>query len=360
MSDMLKLQLDLGERSYPIYIGQSIFAQPDLLAQHIQHQQVMIVTNSTVAKWYLQPLKDALKGYEVQAVVLPDGERYKNLDTLNLIFDALLTHRHNRTTTLLALGGGVIGDICGFAAASYQRGVNFIQIPTTVLSQVDSSVGGKTGVNHALGKNMLGAFYQPKAVLIDTQTLHSLPAREISAGLAEIIKYGLIWDYDFFVWLENNITKLLALEQSALMYAIETSCTIKAKVVAEDEKESGVRALLNLGHTFAHAIETHQGYGNWLHGEAVGAGMVQAAQLSQRFAYIREHDVKRITDLIQAAKLPIKGPENMFAEDYLQLMKVDKKVLDGQLRLILLDAIGRAHVSAKASDKDIIQLLQSI
>ncbi len=360
MNKQITLQVDLAERSYPIYIGQALFANRLLLQQHIKHQQVMIVTNTTVAKWYLEPLKAALNGYDVQAVVLPDGEQYKTLETLNLIFDALLSHHHNRTTTLLALGGGVIGDICGFAAASYQRGVNFIQIPTTILSQVDSSVGGKTGVNHALGKNMLGAFYQPKAVLIDTNTLTTLPAREISAGLAEVIKYGLIWDKDFFAWLEQHIEQLLNLDEASLMYTIEKSCAIKAKVVAEDEQESGVRALLNLGHTFAHAIETHEGYGNWLHGEAVGAGMVLAGKLSQQLGYIEQADVKRIIELIDAAKLPVNGPHNMSAEDYLKLMKVDKKVLDGQLRFILLNAIGKAHVSVNAQDKDIVQLLQSV
>lgn len=353
------LSLDLGERSYPIYIGQSLFNHADLLAEHIRHKQVMIVTNSIVATWYLQPLKTALKDYEVQEIVLEDGESYKNLETLNLIFDALLAHRHNRTTTLIALGGGVIGDICGFAAATYQRGVNFIQIPTTVLSQVDSSVGGKTGVNHRLGKNMIGAFYQPKAVLIDIKSLHTLPKREISAGLAEIIKYGLIWDADFFTWLEEHIQDLMSLNEDALTYAIQTSCAIKAKVVAEDEKEQGVRALLNLGHTFGHAIETHQGYGNWLHGEAVGAGMAQAARLSHQLGKLSISELERTEALIQAADLPIVGPENMDAQAYLKLMKVDKKVLDGQLRLILLERIGCAYVTADVAEADIVQLLQS-
>lgn len=359
MTKMHTLNLDLDERSYPIYIGQSLLKQTELLSKHIKHKQVMIVSNPTIAKHCLQPLKDALKYYQVEDVILPDGESYKNLDTLNLIFDALLSHRHNRTTTLIALGGGVIGDICGFAAASYQRGVNFIQIPTTLLSQVDSSVGGKTGVNHALGKNMIGAFYQPKAVLIDIDSLKTLPQKEISAGLAEVIKYGLIWDADFFAWLEEHIEDLMCLNEEALIYAIQTSCAIKAKVVAEDEKENGVRALLNLGHTFGHAIETHQGYGNWLHGEAIGAGMVLAAKLSHQLGKISKSDVERTQKLIEAAGLPINGPDSMDAQAYLELMKVDKKVLDGQLRLVLLDGIGHACVSSDVADADIIELLQS-
>lgn len=359
MTDMHTLNLELGDRSYPIYIGQSLFNNQDVLSKHIAHKQVMVVTNTTVAQWYLQPLKDSLQAFDIQEVILPDGEAYKNLETLNLIFDALLECRHNRTTTLIALGGGVIGDICGFAAASYQRGVNFIQIPTTVLSQVDSSVGGKTGVNHALGKNMIGAFYQPKAVLIDINSLQTLPKREISAGLAEIIKYGLIWDSAFFEWLEEHIQDLMNLDEHALIYAIQTSCAIKAKVVAEDEKESGVRALLNLGHTFGHAIETHQGYGNWLHGEAVGAGMAQASRLSYQLGKITRVNLERIENLIQAASLPIVGPENMSPCEYLELMKVDKKVLDGQLRLILLEDIGRACIVDDVTDDSILQILQN-
>lgn len=359
MTQMHTLNVDLGERSYPIYIGQSIFNQTDLLNKHIQSKQVMIVTNTTVAQWYLQPLKEALSDYEVEQVVLPDGEAYKNLDTLNLIFDALLSHRHNRTTTLIALGGGVIGDICGFAAASYQRGVNFIQIPTTILSQVDSSVGGKTGVNHALGKNMIGAFYQPQAVLIDINCLQTLPEREISAGIAEIIKYGLIWDADFFDWLEVNMPSLMNLDEQALIHAIKASCSIKAQVVAEDEKESGIRALLNLGHTFGHAIETHQGYGNWLHGEAVAAGMVLAAKLSHQLNMCDQDALIRTKKLIHAANLPVNGPSNMSCDEYLKLMKVDKKVLDSKLRLILLEQIGRACIVDQVKDESIIQLLQS-
>ncbi|HEY7885092.1 MAG TPA: 3-dehydroquinate synthase, partial [Cellvibrionaceae bacterium] len=279
---MKTLKVELGERSYPIYIGEQLLEDKTLLTQHIQGRQVCIVTNKTVAPLYHEKLLASLSDYDVTTVALPDGEQYKNLDTLNLIFDQLLSARHNRTTTVIALGGGVVGDMAGFAAACYQRGVNFIQVPTTLLSMVDSSVGGKTGVNHALGKNMIGAFYQPQAVIADVSVLQSLPTRELAAGLAEVIKYGLISDADFFVWLEQNIKALLAMEVEALSYAVLRSCENKAAVVAADEREGGIRAILNLGHTFGHAIETAEGYGVWLHGEAVAAGMVMALDLSQR------------------------------------------------------------------------------
>ena len=285
---MQTLTVDLGDRSYPIHIGSGLLGQPDLILPHLAQKRVMIVTNTTVAPLYLARLTATLEagGVTVAQVVLPDGEAYKNWETLNLIFDALLTDRAERKTTLIALGGGVIGDMTGFAAASYQRGVPFIQIPTTLLSQVDSSVGGKTGINHPLGKNMIGAFYQPKLVLADTDTLKTLPARELSAGLAEVIKYGLIWDADFLAWLEANMDKLRALDPAAITHAIYRSCEIKAQVVGQDEREGGIRAILNLGHTFGHAIETGMGYGNWLHGEAVAAGMVLAAQTSQRLGWL--------------------------------------------------------------------------
>nr|WP_298111269.1 3-dehydroquinate synthase [uncultured Pseudomonas sp.] len=343
---MQTLHVDLGERSYPIYIGAGLLARSDLLVPHIAGRQVAIVTNETVAPLYLEALEAALSGFNPTSIVLPDGEAYKNWQTLQLIFDGLLGARHDRGTTVIALGGGVIGDMAGFAAACYQRGVNFIQIPTTLLSQVDSSVGGKTGINHPLGKNMVGAFYQPQAVLIDTQTLSTLPARELSAGLAEVIKYGLICDEPFLTWLEANMPALRALDQVALTTAIERSCAAKARVVGADERESGVRATLNLGHTFGHAIETQQGYGAWLHGEAVAAGTVMALEMSCRLGWIQPGERDRAIRLFLAAGLPVVPPEDMLPEHFLEHMAVDKKVLDGRLRLVLLRAIGEAVVTS--------------
>lgn len=343
---MQTLQVDLAERSYPIYIGAGLLSRTDLLAAHIAGRQVAIVTNTTVAPLYLQQLQKSLEGYAVTAVVLPDGEAHKNWQSLQLIFDDLLGARHDRRTTVIALGGGVIGDMAGFAAACYQRGVNFIQIPTTLLSQVDSSVGGKTGINHPLGKNMVGAFYQPQAVLIDTHTLETLPARELSAGLAEVIKYGLICDEPFIGWLEDNMAALRRLDQAALTQVIERSCAAKARVVGADERESGLRATLNLGHTFGHAIETHMGYGVWLHGEAVAAGTVMALELSQQLGWISQAERDRGIRLLQAAGLPVVPPQEMTAAQFLEHMAVDKKVLDGQLRLVLLSALGQAVVTA--------------
>src|SRR5690554_6087338 len=273
---MRTLTVELAERSYPIFIGTGLINKSELYLPYIKGRQALIVTNTTVETLYLKQVQEALTGIQVDTVVLDDGEQYKTTNELNKIYDALLANKHNRTTTLIALGGGVVGDMCGFAAATYQRGVNFIQVPTTLLSQVDSSVGGKTGVNHKLGKNMIGAFHQPQAVIADTQTLNTLPDNELSAGLAEVIKYGLIFDAEFYLWLKQNIDSLLNRISTALAYAIERSCQNKAKVVALDEKEGGIRAILNLGHTFGHAIESHQGYGHWLHGEAVSAGMLQA------------------------------------------------------------------------------------
>jgi len=343
---MHTLSVALGERSYPIFVGSDLLTRTELFPPHIHGKQVCVVTNETIAPIYLETLKLTLRDYQLSVVVLPDGEAHKNLDTLNQIFTGLLSEKHNRTTTLIALGGGVVGDMTGFAAASYQRGVNFIQIPTTLLSMVDSSVGGKTGVNHALGKNMIGAFYQPRAVVADISLLNTLPQREISAGLAEIIKYGLICDYEFFVWIENNIEKLMASDSGALAYAVVRSCENKAEVVAQDEHEGGIRAILNLGHTFGHAIETAQGYGNWLHGEAVAAGMVMAADLSMRRGAITPEEFARIIALLEQAKLPVKAPENMTPEQFVELMGVDKKVLDGRLRLVLLEAMGKAIVTS--------------
>ncbi|WP_172143420.1 MULTISPECIES: 3-dehydroquinate synthase [Pseudomonas] len=344
---MQTLQVDLAERSYPIYIGADLLRRTDLLAPHIIGRQVAIVTNETVAPLYLDALKAALCGYAVTAIVLPDGEAFKTWEILQQIFDGLLGARHDRHTTVIALGGGVVGDMAGFAAACYQRGVNFIQIPTTLLSQVDSSVGGKTGINHPLGKNMVGAFYQPQAVLIDTTSLATLPARELSAGLAEVIKYGLICDEPFLSWLEQHMPALRALDQEALTAAIERSCAAKARIVGADEREAGLRATLNLGHTFGHAIETQQGYGVWLHGEAVAAGTVMALEMSQRLGWITLAERNRGIRLLQAAGLPVVPPQDMTPERFLAHMAVDKKVLDGQLRLVLLRHIGEAVVTSE-------------
>jgi 3-dehydroquinate synthase len=343
---MKTLTVDLGERSYPIHIGQDLLDDPALLRPHIHGRQVMVVSNETIAPLYLDRLLALLTEYDVTTVILPDGEQFKNLDTLNTIYTALLEHRMNRGCTLLALGGGVVGDITGFAAASYQRGVAFLQVPTTLLAQVDSSVGGKTGVNHALGKNMIGAFHQPGCVLIDTNTLDTLDDRQLSAGLAEVIKYGLIHDAEFFSWLEQNMAALRSRDKQALAYAIERSCAIKAEIVAADERESGKRALLNLGHTFGHAIETGTGYGNWLHGEAVGAGMIMAADLSLRHGWLTQADVERSKRLITLAGLPTAPPAEMSAQQFIDLMAVDKKAVDSGLRLVLLKSIGHAVVTA--------------
>ena len=342
---MKTLNVELGERSYPIYIGESGVGLQALYAPHIKGSQVMVVTNETVAPLYLDACLQALADYSCESVILPDGEEYKNLEVLNNIFTALLEKRCSRGVTIIALGGGVIGDMAGFAAACYQRGVPFIQVPTTLLSQVDSSVGGKTGVNHALGKNMIGAFYQPQCVIADTQTLNTLDDRQLSAGIAEVIKYGLIADEAFFEWLENNVEKLVARDSHALAYAIDISCQNKAAVVAADETEQGVRAILNLGHTFGHAIETGMGYGEWLHGEAVSAGMVMAAELSHRLGWISRNDVERTIALLQRVNLPVKGPNNLSVDEYLRHMAVDKKVLSGKIRLVLLKAIGQAVVT---------------
>lgn len=355
---MKQLNVDLGERSYPIYIG-SVLAERELLTRHIRSSQVCVVTNTTVAPLYLESLTQCLSDYTVSTVILPDGEQHKDLTTLNQIFDGLLSARHNRNTTLIALGGGVVGDMTGFAAACYQRGVAFIQIPTTLLSQVDSSVGGKTGVNHALGKNMIGAFYQPQAVLADTDVLLSLPKRELSAGIAEIIKYGLIADAEFFAWLENNTEKLLACDNEALTAAIYRSCVTKANIVAQDEKESGIRAILNLGHTFGHAIETAMGYGVWLHGEAVAAGMLMAVDMSHRLGLVPQELVDRTQDILLRAELPIVTPQEMTNEQYIELMSVDKKVMDGQIRLVLLKRLGEAFVTSDFPHECLIETLEA-
>jgi len=352
------MTVELGERSYPIFIGADLLDREELLRPYLTSTQVMLVTNTTVDPLYSQHIESMLAASnKLDKVVLPDGEQFKNLETLNLVFDQLLTQRHNRKTTIIALGGGVIGDTAGFAAACYQRGVNFVQVPTTLLSQVDSSVGGKTGVNHRLGKNMIGAFYQPKAVIIDTLVLNTLPDRELSAGVAEIIKYGLIADADFFQWLEHNIEKLLARDAQALAHAIEVSCRAKADIVAKDETESGIRAILNLGHTFGHAIESHLGYGVWVHGEAVAAGMVMACDLSHRLGWVDAELQQRIVSLLDRAGLPTSAPEAMSPEHFLNYMAVDKKVLDGSLRLVLLKQCGRAIVTSDFDHKKLEETL---
>jgi len=345
IGDMKTLTMALGERSYPIYIGSGLLAQPDLLLRHIPGQQVLVVTNETVAPLYLDRVMDTLSGLQRESLVLPDGEQFKTQETVNQVFDALLKKRFNRTATLVALGGGVIGDITGFAAACYQRGIHFIQVPTTLLAQVDSSVGGKTGVNHPLGKNMIGAFYQPRCVIADTETLNTLEDRELSAGTAEVVKYGLIRDLPFYDWLKENAERLLERDADALAYAIERSCQNKAEVVADDERESGQRALLNLGHTFGHAIETGAGYGTWLHGEAVAIGMYMAAELSARLGWLNRTDVEQIEALLKRLRLPVRPPQGLGTARFLELMAVDKKVLDGRLRLVLLKAIGQAVVT---------------
>ncbi len=345
---MQSLNLDLGERSYSIHIGQNLFNNANLILPQLSGKQVFIVSNTTVAPLYLEQLTTNLSQAKPELVIktclLPDGEVYKNLTHLEFIWNALLEAGFNRKATLIALGGGVVGDMTGFAAACYQRGVNFIQIPTTLLSQVDSSVGGKTGVNHPLGKNMLGAFWQPRLVLADTDVLKTLPPKELAAGMAEVIKYGLLGDIEFLGWLEENMAGLMAGDSQLLSEAIARSCQCKANIVAEDEREGGKRALLNLGHTFGHAIETEMGYGQWLHGEAVACGMWLAADLSQRLGWLSTAEVQRVEAILLAAKLPVLPPKTMTPDTFLQHMAVDKKNIDGQLRLILLKQLGTAEL----------------
>lgn len=342
---MKTLNVDLGSRSYPIHIGTGLLDKSELIRPYIQGSEVMVVTNETVAPLYLDHCLTLLNDYNVATTVLPDGEQYKTLDTLNLVFDNLLNKHFTRRCTLVALGGGVIGDITGFAAASYQRGVNFIQIPTTLLAQVDSSVGGKTGVNHPLGKNMIGAFHQPQCVIADTDTLNTLDNRQLSAGIAEVIKYGLINDPKFFNWLEENLSKLMSRDTEALSYAIERSCHDKADIVASDEKEAGVRALLNLGHTFGHAIETGTGYGTWLHGEAISCGMLMAAELSHKQGWFTQEELNRTQAILSQANLPVLPPSSMTGKQFIDIMSVDKKNLEKKIRLILMKGIGKSFIS---------------
>ena len=353
---MKTLTVNLGDRSYPIYIGIKLLQDPALIQKHIQTKAVCIVSNNTVSKLYLTQLKKSLNDYRVIEIILEDGEQFKNADSLNQIYTTLLDHKFNRDSTIIALGGGVVGDIAGFAAASFMRGIPFIQIPTTLLSQVDSSVGGKTGINHPLGKNMIGAFYQPQAVIIDMHVLQTLDKREISAGLAEVIKYGLIWDQDFFGHLENHIEDLKNLNVMQLQQAIYRSCEIKAEVVSQDERESGLRGILNLGHTFGHAIENCLGYGEWLHGEAVGCGMVMAAQMSLAHGWINDTDFDRIRNLIQAADLPIEKPQ-IPLHDFLEAMSLDKKNKNQDIYLVLQQGIGKAIVTKDYSFSELEKVL---
>ncbi|MBC8749056.1 MULTISPECIES: 3-dehydroquinate synthase [Paraburkholderia] len=353
MDRMITVNVELGERAYPIHIGADLIGQTELFAPHIGGNSVTIVTNTTVDPLYGDKLRAALAplNKQVSTVVLPDGEAHKNLHTLNLIFDALLGSRADRKTTLIALGGGVIGDMTGFAAACYMRGVPFIQVPTTLLSQVDSSVGGKTGINHPLGKNMIGAFYQPQAVIADIGALRTLPGRELAAGIAEVIKTGAIADAGFFTWIEANIEALNRCESKVLAEAVKRSCEIKASVVAQDEREGGLRAILNFGHTFGHAIEAGLGYGEWLHGEAVGCGMVMAADLSVRLGHLDEASRKRLVDVVLAARLPTRAPA-LGADRYVELMQIDKKAEAGAIKFILLKRFGETLIT-RAPDADV-------
>ncbi len=364
---MPELTVDLGDRSYPILIGSHFKRAAEAIRAVLRGRQVCIVSNTTIAPLYLDTLLESLSDgtpelvpeLKISTVILPDGEQYKDLSHLNLIFDRLLEDGHNRHTCLVALGGGVVGDMTGYAAASYQRGVDFVQLPTTLLSQVDSSVGGKTGVNHRLGKNMIGAFHQPRLVIADTDVLKSLPDREYAAGLAEVIKYGLIADFDFLQWLEQHRDALIARDSGALAQAVERSCACKAQVVAEDEREGGRRAILNLGHTFGHAIEAELGYGQWLHGEAVAAGMVMACQLSADKGWLTQADVERVRDWLRACDLPVNTPGSMTSEQFLAHMARDKKVLDGGLRLVLLRQLGEAIVTDEVNAAEVAAVIEA-
>tara|TARA_B110000503_G_scaffold104677_1_gene156198 strand:+ start:62287 stop:63366 length:1080 start_codon:yes stop_codon:yes gene_type:complete len=357
---MHTLHVELGERTYPVYIGLDLLADSGLLAQHIAGSQVVLVSNEVVAPLYLERVRAALGARQlITEIVLPDGEEFKSLDTLAVIFDRVMEDNHSRNTTFVAVGGGVVGDITGFAAACYQRGVNFIQVPTTLLAQVDSSVGGKTAVNHPQGKNMIGAFYQPQAVLIDINTLQTLPDREFSAGLAEVVKYGLISDEPFYRWLQEHMPRLLAREEAVLAEAIERSCATKAQIVSADEREGGIRAILNLGHTFGHAIETGQGYGQWLHGEAVATGILLALELSARRGWVALSEVDDFRALLLGMHLPVCQPKDMDAKIFLKLMAYDKKVIDGMLRLILLRDIGSACIVDDVTESELRDLLDS-
>ncbi|OGO91377.1 MAG: 3-dehydroquinate synthase [Coxiella sp. RIFCSPHIGHO2_12_FULL_42_15] len=353
---LLSLDVMLPHHHYPIYIGQDIFNAPALLQKHIAGKQVMIVTNDTLASLYLSRLQSALASWQCDHVVLPDGEQYKTLSQWERIIHALAEHKHHRDATLVTLGGGVIGDLGGFAAACYQRGIPFIQIPTTLLSQVDASIGGKTGVNHAIGKNLIGAFHQPNAVIIDTKLLYTLPKREFTSGLAEIVKAALISDAHFFGWLEQHTDELLALKYEILSQAIYQSCKIKRDIVVQDEKEQNIRALLNLGHTFGHAIERELHYGHWLHGEAIAVGLALAAQLSQHLNFISLHEQQRIINLLIKMQLPTKLPPQLSMKNLMSAMQMDKKIKQNRLPFILLKGIGSAFISRGVTEQDLQQL----
>lgn len=354
---MSKLTVELGDRSYPILIEAGLLSQPQLFKPFIKGPLAVIVTNDTVAPFYLDKVKAACGDVRVETITIPDGEQYKSLEQFNVIMTRLLEMNAARDTTLIALGGGVIGDLCGFAAASYQRGVPFIQVPTTLLSQVDSSVGGKTAVNHVLGKNMIGAFYQPVFVAIDTETLSTLPAREFAAGMAEVVKYGIIYDKDFFKWLDDHADNLKKLHPTTLADAIYRCCEIKADVVAKDEREGGLRAILNLGHTFGHAIEAEQGYGNWLHGEAVAAGMVLACQTAEALNWMTASESRQVKALLEVFNLPVSGPDNMSKEAYMKHMRRDKKVEAGNIRFVIPKGIGHAVVTKEVNDDILNRIL---
>ena len=360
MSDKTKiLNVELGDKSYPIYIGIDLLSMKSLFVDQIQGRQVMIVTNKTIAPLYLDKLTSILDGFNVQSVILPDGEEFKTLETLNKVFDALLEAKFDRTSTLIALGGGVIGDITGFAAASYQRGVGFIQVPTTLLSQVDSSVGGKTGINHELGKNMIGAFYQPKAVIIDVNTLDTLSNQEFSAGMAEVIKYGLLGNADFLSMLEANIESIMARKKDLIIEVIFNCCQDKARIVELDEFEKGKRALLNLGHTFGHGIENAFGYGNYLHGEAVSIGMVMAAKLSKDEGNLSHEETLRVESILSKADLPISINKTIDSETLITAMSLDKKSIDGKIRLVLLKSLGDSYLTDSYSNENFMKVVDS-
>jgi 3-dehydroquinate synthase len=355
---VLTLQVSLAERSYPIHIGQSLLADGALLARHLPARDLLLVSNTTVAPLYAERVRAGLPDRRIVDVRLPDGEQYKSLEYVTRVLDVLVANRFGRDAVVLALGGGVVGDLAGFAAACYQRGIAFAQLPTTLLAQVDSSVGGKTGVNHPGGKNLIGAFHQPCAVFADTTTLRTLPPRELRAGLAEVVKYGLIFDLAFLGWIEENVDNLLALDDAALAHAIHRSCELKAEVVRRDERETGDRALLNLGHTFGHAIETATGYTEWLHGEAVAAGMLIAADMSSRLGLLPLADVQRVRDLLQRIGLPVDAPK-FGAARALDYMRVDKKVQAGRIRLVLLEQLGRARFTADYAEDTLHSTLRA-
>lgn len=353
------VNVELGTRSYPIFIDSNLLSNDECLRDCVSSEQIMIVSNDTIGPLYMDHIERTFSDRKLAKTILDDGEQFKTLASLELIITNLLTQRFDRSCTLIALGGGVVGDITGYAAASYQRGVNFVQIPTTLLAQVDSSVGGKTAVNHPLGKNMIGAFYQPRGVIADTSTLKTLPERELRAGIAEIIKYGLIGDYDLFVWLESHLDDLLRLDEVALAHAVDRSCRNKAEVVAKDEFESGVRALLNLGHTFGHGIENVLGYGRWLHGEAVACGLCMAGKLSNKMGLISDQDLERIRSLVERTGLPVEPPSNVDPDLLLGAMQVDKKNRAGRIRLVLMRAIGECFVTDDYPKDEFLNVLRN-